>query len=209
MMTNLQGVQVTQQIATGVPTITYRRDRAILTNRELIMTLTGTATGGTIPLGGFIIPADIGRAPSATTWPAGWANTQSTLYDKYRFVSLKLAFQPVLPVTAGGAVGMWFDPSTTTFSVTSGFPLVSGNLNGKTTSVHEPMQIAVKPDQLNRLPQYVCGSDDVSSTVGQIVAVWSAIILGSTAVTGPQTIGYIWADYELEMINPSNPSAHS
>lgn len=207
MTSNMQGVQVTQQISTGVPSIISRRDRALITNRELVMTLSGTATGGTIPLGGALLIVDIGRTPAAGFWPAGWANTQSTLYDKYRFVSLRLSFQPVLPVTAGGAVGMWFDSyAGGTFSVTAGFPLVSGNMNAKTSSVHEPMQLNVRPDQMNRLPQYMTGSDDEASTVGHIAAVWSAIILGSTATTGVQTIGYIWADYEIEMINPSNPA---
>lgn len=214
-----QGVQVTQQISTGVPSITSRRDRIVVVNRELIATVSGTATAGVVPTGGMGVTFSYGPANSISpTLPTNsWSRGLATLYDKYAVKRLTMSFQPALPVTTGGVVGMWFDSEPGLISASGSGPAtvfdnLSGNMNAKTTSVHEPMQIQVRADQLNRLPQYITttapgGSIPTSiASPGTMVLTWSAITLPNASAAGATTLGYFWIDYEIEFINPSNPS---
>lgn len=203
-----QGVQVTQQISTGVPSITSRRDRIVVVNRELIATVSGTAATGVVPTGGMGIAFSYGNEVTLPALPANsWSRGLALLYDKYTVKRLTMSFQPALPVTTGGVVGMWFDSDPGITFTSPAFANLSGNMNAKTTSIHEPMQIQVKPDQLNRLPQYITGPGGSDTTSpGVMVMTWSAITLPNAATAGATTLGYFWIDYEIEFINPSNPS---
>lgn len=140
-----------------------------------------------------------------------WLVGLAKLYDKYRVIRLNLSFQPALPVTTGGVIGMWFDANIVAITNPT-FSDLSGNMNAKTSSVHEPMQLQVRPDQMNRVPYYLAHNSVGGTTstdlaaVGQMYLIWSAITLSNAAAAGATTLGYLWVDYEVELLNPSSPS---
>lgn len=202
----ITGWENAQNISTGVPSITTRKDRIIVRNREIILALTASATLGAIPASGTASPLAFGAATAFTS--AQWLFGLGNLYDKFIVRKFRFIYQPILPVTTSGTVALWFDSDPTATAVPLGYTSVSGNMNAKTASIFSPIELDLRPDQLNRLPQYITllGGSAVSSLVGSVgvlkYANSVAMIAGSN-FSGTVETGYLWADYEIEFLNPS------
>ncbi len=200
------GWESAQMIPTGIPSITSKSDSIIVRNREIIQSLSASAVTGVIAAFGTSNPLAFGASTAfpSTTWLYGLAN----LYDKFIVKKFRLIYQPVVPVTTAGTVAVWFDSDPTSTGAPTGYTDVSGNMNAKTASVYAPIEMDLRPDQLNRLPQYLTllGGVAVSNLTGSPgVLKWaSSAVTVSSGVTGTVSIGYLWADYEVQFLNPTN-----
>lgn len=202
----LVGWDTAQRIDTGVPGIVTRNDRIVVRNREIILELTAAATAGAIPTGGTSSPLAFGAGTAFTS--SQWLYNLAASYDKFVVRRFRFVYQPILPVTTSGTVAIWFDSDPTAIAVPSGYSSVSGNMNAKTASIFAPIELELRPDQLNRLPQYLtalngAGGSSLTASVGVLKYANSAVVL-SSAITGTVSTGYLWADYEIELLNPSS-----
>jgi hypothetical protein len=209
IMTRRQGFDHTPLIQGGTPKLASSPNgTAIIKNREIISTITGTATTGSIPAGSG--GSVIGWDTSPWSFYSGtWATNVGNAYDKYRIKKLKFYFQPTLPVTSSGAVAMYYDPDPLDTTPT-GYVNASGNFNATTGAIFDPIELTTMSIQTNRMPWYLIGGTDTSATTqelspGKIVIAWSSIVLSNASATGTTTIGYIWIDYEIELACPTNP----
>jgi hypothetical protein len=186
-------------------------------NREIVKVITRTATTGAFPFGvdrvDFFFdntitaqPASPGNGPMG---PYLWLGQLATLYDKYRIVRLEYEFISSMPFTTTGQVGAYWDADPISLPA-SNFQQLSGNVYAKSTQVSQPFKLAIRPNQVDRLPQYqtsaLAGSSaqDTAKT-GSINLLTSDGLLSSNA-TGSFTLGTLWMEYEIEFINPGNPS---
>ncbi len=202
----VRGWEVAPTISMGIPLVRSTRDRIVVRNRELIASPSATFAAGLAPTGGTALSLGFGAGScfASTSWLYNLAN----VYDKYIVRKFRIIFQPILPVTTGGVVGTYFDSDTSAVVLTN-YTQLSGNMNAKSAMIFDSIDLALTPDQLNRLPQYFTLNNGVAPTVqstanvGVIQLVWSPLTLASGA-TGSSTIGYIWVDYEIEFLNPSS-----
>lgn len=201
--TNL-GVRNTPQLTTGNPRISSKGDRILVSNREIVTTVNATFAAGVAPGGGASIEFSFG---STGGLPSSWLNKLAVAYDKYVVRRLRIEWQPILPVTASGTVALWFDSDPEAVVPTS-YTDASGNMNAVSSSIFGPVFVDIRKDQLDRLPQYVTavgasGSTQESiRTPGHMQFANSQITFGTVA--GLTTIGYVWMDYQVEFLNPSN-----
>jgi len=210
-----RGWEVAQVIQTGRPTIQTSRnaDRVRIVNRELFTTVSPVFVAGVTPSAGSVSSLAFGTAATNMFSNISWLYSFARSYDKFRVISIKFVWQPQLPVTTSGVVAMWFDSDPEAILPPVAYRQCSGNMNAKTCMIFEPMEITMKPDQLNRLPQYLTLTGAVAPTVpdtaivGNLKFAFSVITLANVAAAGAIDIGNLWADYEIEFLNPSNPSS--
>lgn len=171
-------------------------------NREIVFTWNATATAGVIPESGnsHLMSFDTGTLFPSTSWLGRLAQ----LYDKWVPHRLNFTFVPSLPFTTSGQIGLWYD-SDPTIHVALTFASLSGNVYAVTSHVSQPVVLAVRPNQLNRLPQYLTDPDsgDSGASAGSLNFCNTAIGLADSAAAGSTSIGYIWADYDITLLNPS------
>lgn len=195
-----------QQIATGIPSVQSKNDRIIVRNRKIILELTASATTGAIPTGGTASPLAFGAGTAFTS--AQWLYGIANLYDKFIVRRFRFIYQPIVPVTTSGTVALWFDSDPTATAAPLSYLAVSGNMNAKTASIFSPIELDLRPDQLNRLPQYIttlngAAVSNLVGSVGVLKYANSAAVFSGSTTTGTVATGYLWADYEVELLNPS------
>jgi len=215
MVVQPRGWQVAQIIQTGRPTIQTMRgaDKIRVTNRELFATVSPIFAVGAAVTGGVAYSLGFSGTSTYVFGLTSWLLNMAKNYDKYRCLMVKFVWQPIMPVTTGGAVAMWFDSDPEAATAPSAYRVCSGNMNAKTCAVFEPMEMVLRPDQLNRLPQYLTtlagAAEAVTETavVGNLKFAWSTLISANAALTGQNDTGFLWVDYDIELINPSNPNS--
>jgi len=209
-----RGWEVAQVIQTGRPTIqtAANADRIRVTNREIVATLSPVFVAGVTPTLGYAFSLGFGATSNYVfSSNNSWLFNIGNNYDKYRVLKIKFIWQPQLPVTTAGVVAMWFDSDPEATAAPASYRACSGNMNAKTCSIFEPMEITIRPDQLNRLPQYLttvltaAPSIPDTAIVGNLQFANSTITLSNAAAAGNIDIGTLWVDYEVELINPSRP----
>lgn len=185
-------------------------------NREIIKVITRTATTGAIPFGadgiGFVFDQTITTQPASPgnggLGPYLWVGQLATLYDKYIIKKLNFNFVSSLPFTSAGQVGMYFDSDPDTITPTN-FQQLSGNVYADSVHISQDLNLVIRPNQVNRLPQYQTSSNQTGTSVDTARAGWLFFVNQpgslSAATTGVLTLGTLWMEYELEFINPSNP----
>lgn len=215
MVVQPRGWEVAQIIQTGRPTIQTSKsaDRIRVTNRELFATISPIFVAGSAPAGGNAFSLGFGAVATFVFNSAGWLFGIAANYDKFRVVNIKFVWQPQMPVTTGGIVALWFDSDPEATLAPAAYKDCSGNMNAKTSMVFEPMEILLKPDQLNRLPQYLTTYLNIApivpdtAIVGNAKFSYSTIVSANAALAGATDIGNLWVDYDIEMINPSRPGS--
>nr|UHS72110.1 MAG: putative capsid protein [Tombusviridae sp.] len=208
------GVAVTQEAARMQ--MDPIRNGIRVRNREIIKSITRTATTGAIPFGADGIAWRFNNAQtgepaspgSGVLGPYLWLGQLATLYDKYIIKKLHFEFIPSQPFTATGQVAMYWDSDPDPVTPTT-YQQVSGNVYAKAVHVSQPNSLSVRPNQVDRLPQYqtsvsVVGSQD-TGTAGWLMFVNQPGSLTS-ATTGVVALGTLWVDYEIEFLNPGNPT---
>lgn len=207
------GVAVTQEAARMQ--MDPIRNGIRVRNREILQTIQRTATAGAIPFGADYITWTFNNATTVPPASPGvgnmgpylWLGQLATLYDKYVIKKLHFEFIPSLPFTSTGQVGMWWD-SDPLPGVPTLYQQLSGNVYAKAVHQSQPMTLAVRPNQVNRLPQYqtsfTAGSAFDTATCGVFNFVNQAGTTGGST-TGAITLGTIWIEYEVELLNPGNP----
>lgn len=181
-----------------------------LTNREILVTLTGTAAAGVIPAGTAI--KSFMFTPGTSSYildDAYWLTKIARAYDKWRIIKLELSYQPSLaPGTTGGMLGYVFDSDPSRNTAIPSIPAMSGEMRSLIQHVVEPSTLKVLTSQLNRLPQYetfpIIGETTSVAQIGTCNVAWDPISLGASTIAGNLTIGRIFMDYEIEFLNPSN-----
>jgi hypothetical protein len=180
-----------------------------VSNREILATIAGTATGGIVPAGSALVAFRF--ANSATAIALGtalWINRIAQAYDKWRIKSLTLSYQPSLaPGTTGGQIAYCWDSDPSRTSAISTIVNMSGNMRAQMHHVVEPSILKVLTNQMNRLPQYETfpvTTDLIGGVIGTVNVAWDPISLGNQAATGSMTVGRVFMDYEIEFLNPSN-----
>lgn len=194
------------------------RNGIVVRNREIIKTISRTATTGTYPFGldsidvRFVNSSTLPVSPGFTPLNlATWIGQMSVLYDKFIVRKLRFEFVSSMPFTITGQVGMYFD-SDPDAALPTTFAQISGNVYAESVQVSQPLNLLIRPNQLNRLPQYATsavnttGSSQAATRVGILQFVNQAGILNTPTVTGAFDLGTLWMDYEIEFLNPSNPS---
>lgn len=192
---------------TGRPNIRSLGDRIIVQNTEIAIEVTGTIATGTIPAGGAIRVFRFENVATGNNMnTTRWLTKLAIAYDKFKIRKMNLRWVTALPVTYGGQVALRWDSDPSKTAVDTGLLAVSGDMRAVATAVYNSCENRVMQDQLNRLPQYETFSttNDLGiGTVGSINLAYSTITPPS-GVTGTVTLGYVWMDYEIEFINPSN-----
>lgn len=195
---------------TGRPTIKSYGDRIRVTNTEIALEVTGTATAGNIPAGGAIRVFRFSNVAGPTVFmdQQRWLTKLALAYDKFKIINLKLRYVPSLPVTWGGQVALRWDSDPGKIAPDANLVSISGDMLAKVTQVANACENQVRTDQLNRLPQYEnfsSANDTGVGTVGSINLAYSAITAPSNTTAGTGiVIGYVWMDYTVEFFNPSN-----
>lgn len=184
-------------------------------NREIIQTINRTATSGNVAVGtdsiGFMFVNSATPVPSPGAGNIGsnkWIGQYATLYDKFKVKKLLFEFKPSQPVTAIGQVGMYFDADTSPAAPTA-FEQISGNVYAQSAHVSQSQTLVVRPNQLNRLPQYVTSASSTefgAARVG-VVQFVNTPVATTTTITGPVSLGVLWMEYEVEFLNPSSPTS--
>ncbi len=208
------GVVVTQEAARMQ--LDPIRNGIRVRNREIVRTIARTATAGAIPFGADIIywafnnaQTTVPGSPSASTLgPYLWVGQLATLYDKYIIKKLHFEYIPSLPFTSTGQVGMWWDSDPDPVAPTS-FQQLSGNVYAKAVHQSQPCNLAIRPNQVDRLPQYQTSLSVTSSSDTATAGVFNFVNQAGTtggSSTGALTLGTVWIDYEIEFLNPGNPT---
>lgn len=192
------------------------RNSVRVRNRELIKEITRPATTGTAQFGADVIdirfvnsqvlpPASPGTGPLG---PYSWLGRTASLYDKYRIVKMKAEFISSMPFTTVGQIGMYFDSDPQAAAPTSFQQIGGGNVYAASVHVSQPLDLMVRPNQLNRLPQYQTSvpatGGDTSGTAGKLIIANTLISTDGVATT--LSLGNLWLEYEVEFYNPGNPA---
>lgn len=210
----VRGNEVAPFISVRAPQLTSAGNSVRIRNRQIYGEIAGIATDGVIPYGSqqliwnFFLPsgADPGPYPFASD---SWLGRIANNYDKYKVFNLQFMFQPLLPVTTGGAVGMYWDEDP--LDIPLDYSTLASNYKATTGSIFETVTLNVTRDQLNRLPYYLTRSSGVekpsitSSAVGQQQVAWTSIELANSSLSGGVIIGYVWVEYDIEFANPTYP----
>lgn len=188
--------------------------KMVISNREVFYTVFGTAKAGVVPItgGSAGLFYKLGSATVTSNTVAPWLAQQMNGYDKYKVRKLKFTYQPVLPVTTGGGILLYFDSNPkapTPSAVTS----ISGNMGLRAGQIFQEIVVPVEPNQLSRLPEYQVvtvdeagkGSAEVAG-VGRLCWLNTATTLPNATAEGQITMGYLWVEYTVELLNPSNAS---
>lgn len=184
-------------------------------NREIIQTINRTATTGNVAVGtdsiAFMFVNSATPVPSPGSGNIGsnkWIGQYATLYDKFRVKKLLFEFKPSQPVTAIGQVGMYFDADTSPVAPTT-FDQISGNVYAQSAHVSQSQTLVVRPNQLNRLPQYVTSASSTESGAARVgvIQLVNTPVATTTSITGPVSLGVLWMEYEVEFLNPSAPTS--
>lgn len=189
----------------------------IVRNREILRVISRTATTGTyqeaVDSIGFLFSGDSGSPVSPGSGNLDqslWLSQLARLYDKFIVRKLSYEFVSSMPFTVTGQVGMYFDSDNNPINPTT-FQQLSGNVYAESVQVSQPLTLVVRPNQLNRLPQYVVSATSTGDSgvgrVGVLQFVNQAGITNAVNVSGPFALGALWIDYEVEFLNPSNPNS--
>jgi len=176
-----------------------------VTNRELLIAVSGTAVAGVIPERVFAVPLGVGGTGTTTTW----LNKFSTLYDKYLFSRVRYVYEPIVPTTTTGAYTMFFDSEASdvdglTFVSTSGnYRSVSGPIWSKIPmDVAKPMLQTQKMFSTGTKPNGVL--DSAFFVCGAMVFATTPVVLLNNAAAGVTTVGYVWVEYVVDLMFPTN-----
>lgn len=169
-------------------------------NRTLIFVPEVTVTQTVFPMTATAIPLSLQGMTQASQ---AWLASQMDLYDKFRFVDVRLEFVPVLSVHSTGAMAVYYDPDTKP-SLPKQFVDISGNYGVSSTQVYKARTVRIAPRRLRRLPWYQTHQQDATGIQGNLVfANTSGAIPEANGVT---TLGMWWMEYTLELQSPSRPS---
>jgi hypothetical protein len=133
-----------------------------ISNRQIILPVSGTATAGVIQAAG----SNINVNPQSL---GGWFSTMSTNYDQYRLKSLRIVWAPALPTTASGSMAFYFDSQVGSPSVPV-YESVAGNWRSLVTPVWATAQLDVPTVMYTRLPWYLTKSATAVDTGGADVS---------------------------------------
>lgn len=186
-------------------------------NREIIKSITRTSTTGAIPFGADgvawrfnnLVTTEPASPGIGTMGPYLWIGQLATLYDKYVIKKLSFEFVPSQPFTATGQVALFWDSDPEPVVPTT-YQQISGNVYAKAVHVSQPCSLQVRPNQTNRLPQYQTSVGNTSTSLDTATSGWLFFVnqpgsLPSTT-TGVVALGTIWVEYEVEFLNPTNPT---
>lgn len=165
-------------------------------NKEIILTVSGAATAGTIPaITG--VSAPIALASTALTWLSKF----STIYDKYVFKSLKLTWVPTLPTTTSGSVAIHFDSDDN-----GGATFISSATNDSALvcPIFEQSSTTVPRHLLSSLPWFSANDTLGPAVQGEVAVASTAIVLLNAAATGTITIGFVMVEYIVHLKNASS-----
>lgn len=209
MRVQVRGNEVAPYIDTSAPQLSSGLSGNVrIRNREIVLTLSGTATAGAIPA--LTANSILGFQSAGYMFGSGsttWLKNLGISYDRFKIINLSFMFQPILPVTTSGVVGMYWDADPTDNTAAS-YASVSAQYKAVTGSVFEPIKMRLTKDQLDRLPYYITTSTFAAAPVvtvspGFIGIATSSIVLANSAATGSTVIGYIWAEYDMELSIPT------
>lgn len=188
-----------------------------VTNREIVLDVTRSATAGAVPSGvdslGYMFVDSSTVAPSPGAGQLGtnlWIGQYAKLYDKFIPRKTKFEFVSSLPFTAVGQVGHYFDSDPNPVAPTT-FRGISGNVYAQSVHCSQPQELTLRPNQMDRLPQYQASANATDATTGR-VGVYQLVntpITLPTSTTGTVSIGVVWMEYEVDFLNPSNPQTAS
>nr|UHS72049.1 MAG: putative capsid protein [Tombusviridae sp.] len=187
-------------------------------NREILQSVVRTTNAaGAVPSGTDSFAWRFNNAQIAppaspgagTLGPYLWLGGIAQLYDKYRIMKLKFSFVPSLPFTASGQAAMFWDSDPRPVAPTL-FQQISGNVYAKSVQISQPLELTVRPNQVNRLPQYQTSVSDAADsdtgTVGWLQFINQPGIMPGVAAASQLALGTIWMEYEIEFLNPGNPA---
>lgn len=199
---------------TGIPKFqNLSNGNIIVSNREILQDITGTAVTGVIPAGNVLRIFGFSNTSGTTQYIDNtyWISKISKAYDKWRIRKLALSYQPSLaPGTTGGQLGYYFDSDPSRITAVPTIPNMSGDMRARIQHIVEPSSLVVLPNQMNRLPQYetyTATGDSTAGTIGSLNVAWDPVSLGASTIAGALTIGRVFMDYEIEFMNPSNTIA--
>lgn len=200
---------IPRSYTTGRPNMASAGTNLRLKNTEIALEIVGTAAAGVIPAGGAIrvIRFSNTAGPSVFLDQSRWIGRLATLFDKFTLHTLKLRYVPSLPVTWAGQVALRFDADTGKITPDASLLAVSGDMYAKATQVANAIENKVDLKQIDRLGQYetfAAPNDTGIATIGSINLAYSSLTAPSNTTTGAVTIGYVWMDYDVEFLNPSN-----
>lgn len=167
-------------------------------NREIFASVTATFTGGT--------SAEKTTSFMLSPTSFNWLGKTVGQYDKYLFSKVNLSFDPLLPTTSGGAILYYFDTSPND-TIPSTYAACSGNFRATTgpiwaKSTHNIMKQALQTQKMFDNRAY-SNSQNAFPTCGKLVVALTPITAPS-AQDGLIIVGYIWADYVVDMMAPSS-----
>lgn len=201
----------------GSPVIKSGVGWSSITNEEIIMELNAAvAIGGVIAQKGYVRAfgfqeiADTAALTALTQ--AYWIQKFGRNFDKFKVTNLEIGFKTAMAKTASGAIAMRFDsdPSDVTPD-TSVRQAASGNMYAIVGNINSDIAwVKMKPNQLNRLPQYdvnhTATAPTSPQTVGTIRFVHNSVFTGvnNTAAIASYNIGNVFMRYTVVFYNPSN-----
>lgn len=168
--------------------------RATTVVGSLAIPLVASGSSGT---GAFVYP--LRPKDNNTDW---WCKLAS-LYNRFRFKHLTVAWKPGLSAMSNGNIAVSFDSSGQAPTLTPNFGSTSQSYPRLVASVHTPAILTVPQARLNRLPWYDCQDDAEDGTVGYLLAAWTSVS-SSPAIVAGQDIGYLSVTYTLELTDPTN-----
>jgi len=162
-------------------------------NKEIVITLSATATAGVLPATPESAILDLSGDAFA------WLGKFGSIYDKFSFKSLKLTFVPTLPTTTSGSIAVWFDSDEADVGATA-FVAGATNEAALVCPIFEQSSAAVPNHLLSNLPWYSSSSNTTGPTnQGWVNAVSTSAVLLNAAATGVTLIGYVMAEYVVHL----------
>jgi hypothetical protein len=138
------------------------------------------------------------NAGKFATFP--WLAVMATSYDRYKFRKLSFSYVPLVPTSVSGRVGLGYDydSSDATPTTRQDFFSLTRHSEG---AVWAPCALQVPVDNQIRFTNTHTTVDSKLIDLGQLV-----VLTDATSATASSAIGDIICEYEVELLDPQQPS---
>jgi len=138
------------------------------------------------------------NAGKFATFP--WLAVTATSYDRYRFRKIKFTYIPLVPTSTSGRVGLGYDydSSDSPPSTRQDFFSLTRHSEGP---VWAPCTLDIPVDSSIRFTNTHTTSDSKLIDLGQLI-----VLTDATSATASSAIGDIICEYEVELLDPQQPS---
>lgn len=138
------------------------------------------------------------NAGKFATFP--WLAVMATSYDRYRFRKLSFSYVPLVPTSTSGRLGIGYDYDSSDAPPTTRQDFFSLTRHSE-GAVWAPCALEVPVDNQIRFTNTHTTTDSKLIDLGQLI-----VLTDATSATASSAIGDIICEYEVELLDPQQPS---